>query len=372
MINIGIIGVGLVGSELFSQILKSSYKNILRVVALSSSEKMLLSDSEYKPLVVDLSKDIRSYVIQQGVPVNIDEFENYLVNSKQHSVIIDCTASENIAQLYPSWLRSGLSVVTPNKKGFAGSIDLFKEIRELAVNTNKEINNTNAPLVYHETTVGAGLPILSTLADLIQTGDDIIRIEGIFSGCLSYVFNTFCSLTNNTTQTFSEVVYCAKKLGYTEPDPRDDLNGMDAARKASFVIICGRLANVDLELSTLSIDNIMPQGLQSLPTSEEFMRKLPEYDDYFSNLRQEVLDNNQVLRYIGIVDFKGGESGVQLIKCPASHPFASLKGGDNIIRFTTKRFPNGFTIQGDGGGAAVTAYGIFTDLIKIQERVNKF
>ncbi|KAG1052213.1 hypothetical protein G6F43_005629 [Rhizopus delemar] len=348
MINIGIIGVGLVGSELFSQILKSSYKNILRVVALSSSEKMLLSDSEYKPLVVNLSKDIRSHVIQQGVPVNIDDFANYLVNSKQHSVIIDCTASENIAQLYPSWLRSGLSVVTPNKKGFAGSINLFKEIRELAVNTNKEIKNTNVPLVYHETTVGAGLPILSTLADLIKTGDDIIRIEGIFSGCLSYVFNTFCSLTNNTTQTFSEVVNCAKELGYTEPDPRDDLNGMDAAH------------------------NIMPQDLQSLPTSEEFMRKLPEYDDYFSKLRKEALDDNQVLRYIGIVDFKGGASGVQLIKYPASHPFASLKGGDNIIRFTTKRFPNGITIQGDGGGAAVTAYGIFTDLIKIQERVNKF
>lgn len=224
MVNIGIVGVGLVGSELVSQILRSSYKNAMKVVALSTSQKMILSDSEYKSLSISQSEDIRSAVVQTGIAANLDQFASYLASSKQHSVIIDCTASEEVARLYPSWLRSGLSVVTPNKKGFSSSLELFKEIKEIT--TDKK-----APLVYHEATVGAGLPVLSTLTDLVKTGDEIVRIEGIFSGTLSYLFNSFSSLTNSSGQKFSEIVSIAKSLGYTEPDPRDDLNGMDVARK---------------------------------------------------------------------------------------------------------------------------------------------
>ncbi|KAG1227685.1 hypothetical protein G6F35_002528 [Rhizopus arrhizus] len=224
MVNIGIVGVGLVGSELVSQILKSSYKNAMKVVALSTSQKMILSDSEYKSLSISQSEDIRSAVVQTGIAANLDQFASYLASSKQHSVIIDCTASEEVARLYPSWLRSGLSVVTPNKKGFSSSLELFKEIKEITA-------NKKVPLVYHEATVGAGLPVLSTLTDLVKTGDEIVRIEGIFSGTLSYLFNSFSSLTNSSGQKFSEIVSIAKSLGYTEPDPRDDLNGMDVARK---------------------------------------------------------------------------------------------------------------------------------------------
>ncbi|CAO3607549.1 unnamed protein product [Mucor fragilis] len=369
MVNVGIVGVGLVGSELVSQILKSSYKSVFKVVGLTTSQKMLVSDAQYTSLSIEQEANLRSTVNTTGVQTDLAQFADYLSKSNEHSVIIDCTASEQVANLYPTWLRSGLSVVTPNKKAFSSSLDLFKEIQDLAVNTS-QTKKGRSPLIYHETTVGAGLPVLSTLVDFVRTGDEIVKIEGIFSGTLSYLFNNFSTLTSTATpKPFSETVRVAKDLGYTEPDPRDDLNGMDVARK---VTICGRLAGLELDLSTLPVENIVPEALQSIESTDEFMAKLPEYDDHFAQLNAEALKENQVLRYVGLVDVQGGQSGVKLAKYPATHPFASLQGSDNIIKFTTKYFPNGVIIQGAGAGAAVTAYGIFTDLLKIQERVEGF
>ncbi|KAI8370968.1 beta-lactamase-like protein [Blakeslea trispora] len=369
MVNIGIVGVGLVGSELVSQIAKSSRSHLFKVVGLTTSQKMVLSDTSYSTLSITQQTDnLRSTVNATGVQTDLQKFADYLASAKEHSVIIDCTASEQVAHLYPSWLRSGLSVVTPNKKGFSSSLDLYKEIQALAVNTTKEPKpGQKSPLVYHEATVGAGLPVLSTLSDLLKTGDEIEKIEGIFSGTLSYLFNNFSSLSQTgEVKSFSEIVRVAKDLGYTEPDPRDDLNGMDVGRK---VTICGRLAGLELDLSTLPVENIVPEALQAVQSTEEFMARLPEFDQHFADLNAAALKENQVLRYVGLVDLKGGQSGVKLIKYPASHPFASLQGSDNIIKFTTKYFPSGIIIQGSGAGAAVTAYGIFTDLLRIQERV---
>ncbi|KAI8641228.1 homoserine dehydrogenase-domain-containing protein [Parasitella parasitica] len=370
MVTVGIVGVGLVGSELVSQILKSSYKDVFKVVGLATSQKMVVSDAQYTSLSIDQKSELRSTVIASNVQTDLAQFADYLAKSSEHSVIVDCTASEDVANLYPTWLRAGLSVVTPNKKAFSSSLDLFKEIQDLAVNTS-QTKKGRSPLIYHETTVGAGLPVLSTLTDFVRTGDEIEKIEGIFSGTLSYLFNNFSTLTSTaaTPKPFSETVRVAKDLGYTEPDPRDDLNGMDVARK---VTICGRLAGLELDLSTLPVENIVPKELQSIKSTDEFMAKLPEYDGHFSKLNAEALKENQVLRYVGLVDVRGGQSGVKLAKYPATHPFASLQGSDNIIKFTTKYFPNGVIIQGAGAGAAVTAYGIFTDLLKIQERVEGF
>ncbi|CEP13862.1 hypothetical protein [Parasitella parasitica] len=375
MVTIGIVGIGLVGSELVSQILKSSYKDVFKVVGLTTSQKMVVSDAQYSSLSIDQKSDLRPAVLASGVQTDLAQFADYLAKSNEHSIIVDCTASEEVANLYPTWLRSGLSVVTPNKKAFSGSLDLFKEIQDLAVNTS-QTKKGRSPLIYHETTVGAGLPVLSTLTDFVRTGDEITKIEGIFSGTLSYLFNNFSTLTSTDAapKPFSETVRVAKDLGYTEPDPRDDLNGMDVARKVKVitVTICGRLAGLELDLSTLPVENIVPEALQSIKSTDEFMAKLPEYDDHFSKLNAEALKENQVLRYVGMVDVHGGQSGVKLAKYPATHPFASLQGSDNIIKFTTKYFPNGVIIQGAGAGAAVTAYGIFTDLLKIQERVEGF
>jgi homoserine dehydrogenase len=235
MVNVGIVGIGLVGSELVSQILKSSCREAFKVVGLTTSQKMIVSDSEYKSLSINATENLRSTVNATGVQTDLAQFAEYLSKSKEHSVIVDCTASEQVANLYPSWLRSGLSVVTPNKKAFSSSLELFQEIQDLAANTSSTVKKgTRTPLIYHETTVGAGLPVLSTLTDFVKTGDQIVKIEGIFSGTLSYLFNNYSTLTGSgEKKPFSEIVRVAKELGYTEPDPRDDLNGMDVARKVN-------------------------------------------------------------------------------------------------------------------------------------------
>lgn len=226
MVNIGIVGCGFVGSELIAQLhaTRSSAKR-LKVVGIANLNKMHLSDKDYTPLHLthweqDLGKN--------GVKPDLDVFIDYLTKSPEHAVVVDCTASEAIANMYPSWLKKGLSIVTPNKKAFSGPLALFKEVHLLSANYS---GNGRVPLTYHESTVGAGLPVLSTLVDFVKTGDEIISIEGIFSGTLSYLFNNYSTTGNTSNGSFSEIVKTAKNLGYTEPDPRDDLNGMDVARK---------------------------------------------------------------------------------------------------------------------------------------------
>ncbi|KAG9288363.1 hypothetical protein G9A89_021394 [Geosiphon pyriformis] len=366
MVTIGIVGVGLVGSELISQLLvhsnrtDSSQSRKFKVVALANGRQQLLSTGAYTPL--DLSS-WNTNLQAQGVPVNLDGFAEYLSHSPEPAVLVDNTASQDVADQYPAFLRKGLHIVTPNKKAFSGQLKLYKEILAEAKNNHK--------LIYHESTVGAGLPVLNTLNDLIQTGDEVIKIEGIFSGTLSYLFNNFSSANADKTKDpvkFSDVVKVAKANGYTEPDPRDDLNGLDVARK---VVILGRLAGLDLTVENLPVENIVPEDLRAVPSSEEFLKKLSEFDHHFEELNQTALNNKEVLRYVGVVDPVNGKSSVSLVRLPFNHSFASLKESDNIIAFTTRRFPNPLIIQGSGAGAAVTAFGIFSDLIKIAERTLK-
>lgn len=229
MVNIGIVGVGLVGSELLAQ-LKATGAKRLKVVGLTNSRRMVVSDANYTALSLEnWQKDLEN----SNVQADLTMFAKYLAASPEHAVIVDCTASDAVAQLYPSWLSAGVSVVTPNKKGFSGPLSLYKEIASLAANLSQG-HDKKVPLAYHESTVGAGLPVLATLSDLVKTGDEIEKIEGIFSGTLSYLFNNFSTLSSaGTSQSFSSIVKVAKELGYTEPDPRDDLNGMDVARKVN-------------------------------------------------------------------------------------------------------------------------------------------
>ncbi|CAO3617834.1 unnamed protein product [Cunninghamella echinulata] len=359
MVNIGIVGVGFVGSELVNQIKATGYKT-LKIVGLSSSKKMLLSDTTYTPL--DLN-NWKSNLQEDSIDADLGVLAKYLSDTEEHGIIVDCSASDVVAGLYPTWLEQGLSVVAANKKGLAGDLALYKKIKTLSGNLN---GTGKAPFTYFESSVGAGLPVLNTLNDLVNTGDKIEKVEGIFSGTLSYLFNKFSTLSGDNKGTFSDSVKTAKELGYTEPDPRDDLNGVDVARK---VTICGRLAGLDLDLSTLSVENIVPKPLQTVATAEEFLEKLPEYDNDFAKLNEDAKKEGQVLRCVGVIDFVGNETGVKLVKYPGSHPFASLQGSDNIIKFTTKYFPNGLIIQGAGAGAEVTSFGVFSDILKIQGRV---
>ncbi|RUS27856.1 homoserine dehydrogenase-domain-containing protein [Jimgerdemannia flammicorona] len=356
MVNVAIVGLGLVGSELLAQLHKTK-NHALRVVALTNSRRMLLSDASYTPLPSTAATALAA----SESATSLSELAAYLAASLVPAVVVDCTSSDAVAALYPSWLRAGLSIVTPNKKAFSGDLELYNEIRSLAA-------FANGPFVYHESTVGAGLPVLSTLSDLVKTGDKVVKVEGIFSGTMSYIFNNFSTLnTAGEKKRFSEIVTVAKELGYTEPDPRDDLNGMDVARK---VAIAGRLIGVPLTLSTLTVENVVPAPLRTVSTSHEFLTRLPEHDEHFAALNAQAAKAGEVLRYVGVVDaLEPAHSGAKFVRYPAAHPFASLQGSDNIIKITTERFPNGLIIQGAGAGAAVTAFGIFADLLRVQERV---
>ncbi|KAJ2719818.1 Homoserine dehydrogenase [Coemansia sp. Benny D115] len=360
MLNVAIVGPGLVGGALIEQLaahaVSSRFASLpIGIVGLINSKKMSVSSTPYP---ADQVASWQSSILGSASAVTADlgQFAKELAALKGPTAIVDCTSSDSVAECYPEWLQLGLHIVTPNKKAFSNDLSLFKRIKQLS-------SSPAGPSVYHEATVGAGLPVLSTLNDLIKTGDEIVKIEGIFSGTLSYLFNNFS--VPGAAARFSECVSVAKASGYTEPDPRDDLNGMDVARK---VTILGRVAGLSLGTDTLAVENIVPEELRGVATAEEFMERLPEFDEHFGELNKMALESGSVLRYVGTVDVEGGRSGVSLGRFALDHPFASLKGSDNIIAFTTKRFPNPLIVQGAGAGAAVTAFGIFADLIKIAER----
>ena len=213
---------------------------------------------------------------------------------------------------------------------------------------------------FYEGTVGAGLPIISTVRNLLDSGDRISKIEGIFSGTLSYIFNTF----GGDAKPFSEIVKVAKELGYTEPDPRDDLSGMDVARK---VVILARECGLDLELCDVPVQSLVPEALREVESVEEFMAKLSEYDEAMTARVAAAAKNGEKLRYVGVVDVKNGTGKVELKAYTSEHPFAGLAGSDNIISFETKRYVAGqaLVVRGPGAGAEVTAGGVFGDVLRV-------
>ncbi|KAJ1924952.1 Homoserine dehydrogenase [Tieghemiomyces parasiticus] len=357
MVNVAVVGPGLVGQALIQQLLAHEVPGLaLPLVGVINSRRMLTHSAPSGHLQPLASPGQWAKQLADAEAADLKAFVTRLAATPGPSVIVDCTSSLAIAELYPAWLAQGLHVVTPNKKGFSSQYELYAAIRAQT--------GPRRPLVYHESTVGAGLPVLNTLYDLVRTGDEIVRIEGVFSGTLSYLFNTFSSAGGNDAQAFSAIVAGAKALGYTEPDPRDDLNGLDVARK---VVILARVAGLALSLEDLDVENIVPAALRTVATADEFMAQLPASDDHFTELNREAAAAGTVLRYVGTVDPRG-RSSVKLVRYPFDHPFAGLKGSDNIIAFTTKRFASPLIIQGAGAGAAVTAFGIFADLIKVAER----
>jgi aspartokinase/homoserine dehydrogenase 1 len=208
----------------------------------------------------------------------------------------------------------------------------------------------------YETTVGAGLPIIQTLRDLLETGDDIIEVEGILSGTLSYLFNSF-----DGERPFSDILVEAKEKGFTEPDPREDLSGMDVARK---VVILAREMGLDIELDDVDVDGLVPDGLAE-GSIEEFLAALPDYDEEMTALLEDAREAGEVLRFVGRVDAQGTAS-VRLRRYPETHAFARIHLTDNIVQFRTRRYDeNPLVVQGPGAGPAVTAGGIFADLLRL-------
>lgn len=249
--------------------------------------------------------------------------------------------------------------MTPNKKAFSSSYKLWEGIFAAA--------NESGAMVYHESSVGAGLPVISTLKDLVGTGDEVTKIEGVFSGTMSFLFNSFAP-TEGKGGKWSEEVKKAKELGYTEPDPRDDLNGLDVARKLT---ILARLAGLPVESPTsFPVQSLIPTELEGVGSGEEFLQRLHEFDGQMEETKVAAEKEGKVVRFVGSIDVGKKEVKVGLEKFDRSHPIAALKGSDNIISFHTKRYVSPLIIQGAGAGGDVTAAGVTGDLIKVLERLS--
>jgi bifunctional aspartokinase / homoserine dehydrogenase 1 len=347
-LSIGLIGPGTVGSvllaQLGTQIERLRALNLdLRVRGIASSTRMLLEDT-----ALDLERWAERWATA-GEPVNLEKFINHVqADYVPHTVVIDCTASAEIADQYQSWLMRGIHIVTPNKKANSGSMPYYRSLQEA-----KRATGTH---YLYEATVGAGLPVIQTLRDLRGTGDDITQIEGIFSGTLAYLFNVF-----DGSEAFSSIVRAAKARGYTEPDPRDDLSGLDVARK---LIILAREMGLALEMSDVQVEGLVPDALAKCSV-DEFMQRLPESDAAMAARLVAARNKNQVLRYVGRID-ADGHATVGLMRLDADHAFANIALTDNVVRYATRRYcDNPLIVQGPGAGPEVTAGGVFSDLLRL-------
>ncbi|XP_028084269.1 bifunctional aspartokinase/homoserine dehydrogenase, chloroplastic-like isoform X2 [Camellia sinensis] len=351
-IAVGIVGSGLIGGTLLDQlrdqaaVLKEQFNIDLRVMGITGSRRMLLSDTG-----IDLSR-WRDLQKVEGEVADLEKFVHNVHGNHfiPNTVLVDCTADSGVVSRYYEWLRRGIHVITPNQKANSGPLEQYLKLRAL--------QRQSYTHYFYEATVGAGLPIISTLQGLLETGDKILRIEGIFSGTLSYIFNNFIG-----TRAFSEVVAEAKEAGFTEPDPRDDFSGTDVARK---VIILARESGLMLELPNIPIENLVPEPLRGSASAEEFLQQLPQYDQDMANKRQDAEEAGEVLRYVGVVDVVNQKGTVELGRYKKDHPFSQLSGSDNIIAFTTERYKKQpLVVRGPGAGAQVTAGGIFSDILRL-------
>jgi bifunctional aspartokinase / homoserine dehydrogenase 1 len=347
-LSIGLIGPGTVGRVLLAQIATQIDRlrelNLdLRVRGIASSKRMLLEETS-----VDLSRWAER-MAEAGEPLNLEKFINHVqADYVPHTVVIDCTASAVVAGQYRDWLARGIHVVTPNKKANSGTLPYYRALQEAKRDAGTHY--------LYEATVGAGLPVIQTLRDLRGTGDDITQIEGIFSGTLAYLFNVF-----DGSASFSSIVHAAKAKGYTEPDPRDDLSGVDVARK---LIILGREMGLTLEIADVQVEGLVPEALSQCSV-EEFMARLPESDAAMAAALADARAKNQVLRYVGRID-AAGKATVGLMRLEAKHAFANIALTDNVVRFATRRYcDNPLIVQGPGAGPEVTAAGVFSDLLRL-------
>jgi len=332
-LSIGVIGTGLIGGTLLSQLhtriedLKRHRGIDLRVRGIMNSRQMILAD---RHLALDRW---RAELTENATSADLDSFINHInADHLPHAVLIDATASAELTTHYESWLSKGINIITPNKKSNAGPLAAYHSLRETA--------RRHQRYFLYETNVGAGLPIVQTLRGLVETGDEVIKIEGVLSGTLSYIFNSL-----HGDRTFSEVVREAHSLGLTEPDPREDLSGMDVARK---LIILAREMGLEVEMDSVHVESLADEDDQTIAA-----------------LLSSAREAGQVVRYVGTIDSVGHLSA-QMRRYPVDHPFASLSGSDNIVSFQTARYnTQPMIVRGPGAGPEVTAAGVFADLLRL-------
>jgi bifunctional aspartokinase / homoserine dehydrogenase 1 len=348
-LSIGVIGPGTVGRVLLDQLasqserLRRQFNLDLRVRGLLSSRRMVLGEPG-----IALG-DWRGQLSEKGVAADLAHFlEHVRVDYLPHTVIIDCTASAAVAARYAEWLGAGIHIVTPNKKANSADYGQYQRLQAA--------RRAGGAHYMYEATVGAGLPVVQTLRDLRDTGDDITSIEGIFSGTLAYLFNVY-----DGSASFSSIVNDARQRGFTEPDPRDDLSGADVARK---LIILGREMGLGLELGDVTVESLVPSDLAG-GSIEDFMGQLPRYDEAMQKRLSAAQGRGKVLRYTGRIT-AAGVATVGLEELDATHPFANIALTDNVVRFATRRYCNNpLIVQGPGAGPEVTAGGVFADLLRL-------
>jgi aspartokinase/homoserine dehydrogenase 1 len=347
-LNLFVTGVGNVGERFLAQIhkqkefLKENLKLTIRVIGISNSRKMIFNND-------GINLENWKENLNNGLPTSLDNFyKKVTASNHRNSVFIDNTANQEVSEVYEKYLRQSISVVTCNKIACASSFKNYKVLKEVS-------RKYNASFLF-ETNVGAGLPIIDTLKNLINSGDRVHKIQAVLSGSLNFVFNNF-----NEDSTFHDVVAKAQQEGYTEPDPKIDLSGVDVARK---ILILARESGYQLELEEISKNAFLPLETLQTGNNEEFYRSLIQHENHFQKIYAEANDKDCRLKYVA--EFKDGKANVGLQHIAADHPFYNLEGSDNIVLFFTERYPeNPLLIKGAGAGAEVTASGIFADIIRI-------
>lgn len=348
-VNLTLVGVGLIGGTLLDQIahqrevLADQHKIRINLVAVANSKKMLIDPNgipagEAKKLLEERGEDVDLKALVSRIrALNLP-----------NSAFCDCTAGDQVPALYQELLSAAIPVVTPNKRANAGPYEYYRSLTDFS-------RDRGIPYLY-ETTVCAGLPVISTIHDLSLSGDRVRRIEAVLSGTLSFIFNNF-----DGSKSFSALVREAKAKGYTEPDPRDDLNAMDAARKA---LILARECGMALEFNQVVIDPILPAPCFEAPDVERFFVELEKYDRDFEDRRLAAEREGRLLRYVAVIE--EGRARLTLRTVAGDSPFSSLVDADNIVVITTDRYSTlPMVIKGPGAGAQVTAGGVFADIVRI-------
>ncbi|MDY2585752.1 homoserine dehydrogenase family protein [Winogradskyella aquimaris] len=354
-IHLAVFGIGNVGSTLIHQIqkikselLKSQHIAIKIPVIANSTLAFFANDNEMN-WKLDFEKFSEPYTIE-------DVIYHFATLNVEHAIAVDVTASNHFIAHYETLIKNGFHIVAANKVANTLDYNFYKRLRNVLKANNKEF--------LYETNVGAGLPIIETIKGLLQSGEQITKIKGVFSGSLSYIFNQF----SEGELPFHQVLNNAVNQGLTEPDPRDDLSGKDVARK---LLILARELGINVELSDVKIQPLVPKHLNGSATLQQFNVQTHQLNDVFSAQKLK-LKNESVLRYVGWLDTAGNTLEVKLISEPKASPLGQLKGTDNLFEIYTETYKEQpLVIQGAGAGKVVTARGVLSDIIKLSRHLQK-